>query len=136
MKFFTDEKSIISWIIVPSHLCGWNNLVHGGVISTLLDEIMGWTGIYLLKKVTLTKSMTVDFIKALYVDHELMVEGKVVDSDNKREATIESFIYNKEGELCAKSIGTYRLFSPVVAKKLGIMDDKDIKVFFEPLINS
>ena len=41
MKFFTDETSIVSWVNVPQHLCGWSNLVHGGVISTLLDEIVG-----------------------------------------------------------------------------------------------
>ena len=135
MKLYTDGKSIISWVIVPEHLCGWNNVVHGGVISTILDEIMGWAGMYLLKKIILTKSMTVDFIKPLYFGNELRVEGKVADADQKREATVEGFIYNNKEELCAKSIGTLSLFSPNIAKRLGIMDDEGIKSFFEPLVN-
>ena len=39
MKFYTDEESVFTWLSVPEHLCGWNNLVHGGVLSTILDEI-------------------------------------------------------------------------------------------------
>ena len=136
MKFYTDERLIISWVTVPSHLCGWNNLVHGGIISTLLDEVMGWTGIYLLKKILLTKTLTVDFSKAVFVDKELKVEGKVLHTDYKRQAIIEGSIYNTERELCAKATGTFTLISPAVAKKFGIMDDNALKNFFEPLINS
>ena len=75
MEFFTNDRSVFSWITVPDHLCGWNNLVHGGVLSTILDEIMSWAAIYLLKRVTMTKSMTVDFLKPVYIDHELKAAG-------------------------------------------------------------
>jgi hypothetical protein len=43
LEFFTDGESIFSWVKVPAHLCGWENLVHGGIISTILDEVMGRT---------------------------------------------------------------------------------------------
>jgi acyl-coenzyme A thioesterase PaaI-like protein len=51
MKFYTTEKldSVISWLKVPDHLCGWSNLVHGGIISTMLDEAMGWVALIILK---------------------------------------------------------------------------------------
>lgn len=136
MKFFTDEESIVSWTTVPEHLCGWDNVVHGGIISTILDEIMSWTGIYLLKKITMTKSMTVDFKKALFVGNELRVEGKVVDTDNRHEAVIEGAIYNHKGELCAKAIGAFAMISPAVAKRLGVINEEIIRDFLEPLIGS
>ena len=63
MKFFTNKKTVFSRVTIPSHLCGWNNVAHGGVVSTILDEIMSWAAMYLLKRIVLTESMTVEFIK-------------------------------------------------------------------------
>ncbi len=61
MKFYSTEKreSVISWLTVPDHLCGWSNLVHGGIISTMLDEVMGRAGLGILKKLVVSKSTTI-----------------------------------------------------------------------------
>ena len=52
MKFFINENrdSVVSWLSVPDHLCGWSNIVHGGILSTMLDEAMGWAGLAILKR--------------------------------------------------------------------------------------
>ena len=135
MKFFTDNTSVFSWLKVPDHLIGWDNLVHGGILSTILDEIMSWSAIYLLKKMILTKSMTVDFIKPVYVGAELKVEGNVFEKQSDREAVMQGKIYNKEGVLCAKSKGIYVLLEPKVAKKLNLMSAEAIKDF-EPILSN
>ncbi|MBW1768757.1 MAG: PaaI family thioesterase [Deltaproteobacteria bacterium] len=135
MKFFTDDTSVFSWLKVPDHLIGWDNLVHGGVLSTILDEIMSWSAIYLLKKLILTKSMTVDFIKPVYVGAELKVEGTVFEKQSDKEAVMQGRIYNKEGVLCAKSKGIYVLLKPKVAKKLNMMSAEAIKDF-EPILKA
>jgi uncharacterized protein (TIGR00369 family) len=135
MQFYSHEQSVISWLSVPNHLCGWDNLIHGGVISTILDETMSWTAIYLLKKIILTKSMTVDFMKPIYVGTKLKAEGMVSKRINKREASMEGFIYNDAGVLCAKSRGTYVLFEAKVAKKLNIMSAEALRGF-EPILRT
>jgi len=135
MKFFTDDTSVFSWLKVPGHLIGWDNLIHGGVLSTMLDEIMSWSAIYLLKKMVLTKSITVDFIKPVYVGAELKVEGNIFEKQSRREAVMQGRIYNKEGVLCAKSKGIYVLFEPKVAKKLNMMSAEAIKDF-EPILKA
>ena len=120
MKFYTRDSSVFSRLTVPDHLCGWDRLVHGGVISTILDEVMSWTGIYLLKQITMTKSMTVDFIKPVYINSELKAEGLVLEKTGKHEALLEGRLYNQEDTLCARSRATFVIFSPAVAKRLGI----------------
>jgi hypothetical protein len=50
MDFYYADNAVFSWVSAPEHLCGWNNLLHGGVIATILDEIMSWTAIDILKK--------------------------------------------------------------------------------------
>ncbi len=36
-------------------MAGWDRTVHGGIVSTVLDEIMGWGVIYLCKIFNLPK---------------------------------------------------------------------------------
>ena len=75
MKFSTDGKRVYSLIHAPSTMTGWDQTVHGGILTTMLDEVMGWGVICLLKKIGMTKSITVDFIKAVYAGGRLTVVG-------------------------------------------------------------
>ncbi len=134
MKFFSDYKTVFSWVTVPDHLGGWNRLVHGGITTTILDETMGWSGLYLLKMIALTKTMTVDFPQAVYVGDQLRVEGRVLSVHKNKEALIEGFLYNSKGKLCANSKGTFSLLSPKIARRLGVVTDRQIDDFFSPLI--
>jgi uncharacterized protein (TIGR00369 family) len=128
MTFYTDDKSVFSWVRVPGHLRGWDNLVHGGVISAILDEIMSWAAIYLIKKITLTKSMTVDFMKPVHVDSELRAEGRVLEQAG-REAQMEGALYNHKGGLCARSSGLFVMLEPRIARRLGVLGDAAIRDF-------
>lgn len=123
MTFFSDGKMLFSELSVPDHLSGWNNIVHGGVISTILDEIMGWSAIYLLKCFVLTKSITVEFMKPLLVGKKLRAEGRVADVKNDRQAAMDGSLYDDDGNLCARATGTFAIFAPAVALRLGIIDD-------------
>ncbi|SPD75889.1 Thioesterase superfamily [uncultured Desulfobacterium sp.] len=131
MKFYTDEKSVFSWIEVPEHLCGWNRLVHGGVISTILDEVMGWSAIHLYKIIVLTKNMSIDFVRPVFVNEELKAEGRVTKFDNPGEVTICGTIHNGRGELCAKATGKFSYFPPATIQEMGIMDDDFVRDFEE-----
>ena len=48
MEFFANSVTVYSNISVPEHLCGWSKIVHGGVVTTILDEIMSWSAFYCL----------------------------------------------------------------------------------------
>ena len=134
MRFYTNETAVYSNVTVPDHLCGWNNLVHGGVLTTILDEIMSWSAIYLLKRVPMTKSMTVDFLKPVYVGNSLKAEGTVTDKKGKHEALMEGRIYNKDDVCCASATATFAVFSPAVAKRLSITDSESLQ-WFERIFN-
>ena len=129
MKFFTDEKSLFSWVTVPGHLCGWDNLVHGGVLAAILDETMGWTASRFLKKFALTLAMTVEFHKSVPIGEEIWVKGRVLAVRGKREASVEGCLYKGENTLCAKSTATFRLFTTEAIVRLGVMEEEAIKQF-------
>jgi uncharacterized protein (TIGR00369 family) len=133
LEFFTDEESIFSWVTVPEHLSGWKNLVHGGIISTILDEVMGRSVIYKMKRLAMTKSMTVDFLKPIPIDKELRAEARLIEIKSEREVLVEGLIFSEAGELCARSRGTFAFFKPDDGKKLGIKDE-DTVIWFNSLI--
>jgi uncharacterized protein (TIGR00369 family) len=129
MEFYEADKSVYSWLTVPDHLCGWNELVHGGVISTILDEIMSWTAIYITKKFILTKTMTIEFLKPLKMGTKLMVKGSIRDIVSEREATLQGFLFDENEKLFARSEGRYALLGIEVAKRMGVVDDEDVRRF-------
>lgn len=129
MKFFADEDTVFSNVIVPDHLCGWSNIAHGGVLSTILDEIMSWAALHFLKRITMTKSMTMEFIKPVYIRSPLKAEGKVLEVGARHDAVMEGTLYNSADEVCVKSKADFAVFSPKVAKRLGIADDASLTFF-------
>jgi acyl-coenzyme A thioesterase PaaI-like protein len=82
----------------------------------------------------MTKSMTVDFFKPIYVGNPLKAEGRVLDKRGKHEALIEGRIYNHDDVCCASATGTFAVFSPAVAKRLNITDAESLQ-WFERIFN-
>lgn len=129
MRFYANRDSVVSWLTVPAHLRGWSTLVHGGVISTILDEIMSWTALHLIKSVIVTKSMTIEFKKPVHVGQKLRAEGQIAAIQGDREAHLEGFLYGEDGTLCARASGAFALLKPKVALKLGIVDETELRQF-------
>jgi uncharacterized protein (TIGR00369 family) len=129
MKFFGNENMIYSNIAVPDYLLGWNGVVHGGILSTILDEVMSWGAIFLTSKFILTKSMTVNYHKPVFVGDMLRVESELKELLSDREAAMTGRVFNSKGELCVSSTGIIALMDMGYIKKLGIMKDKDIEDF-------
>ena len=132
MTFYTDGEAVYSDVTVPRHLGGWNNLVHGGILSTIGDEIMGWATMYLLKKMTLTKTMTINFRKAVFISDTLRAEGRIVETIRNSEAIVEGNIYNSKEELCVTTKGVFALLDAQTGIRMGILDEVDARRFFGP----
>jgi uncharacterized protein (TIGR00369 family) len=129
MKFFTDGQAVYSRVRVPEHLCGWSNIVHGGVLTTILDEIMSWAAIHILKRIALTRTMSVEFVKPVQVGSELRAEGRVRAVNGKNDAVTDGVIYDAKGDACARSTADFKVFSPAIARRLGIADEASIRWF-------
>jgi len=125
MNFHINEPrdTVVSRYVVPDFLCGWGDVVHGGIVSTMLDEAMGWACTAILRRFLLSKSMEVTFLKPVFTGREIRVEGSVLEQKSDREAVMQGFIYNDRNELCARSTSVVSLFSLEALKKIGLIDD-------------
>ena len=54
MKVLMSREGCISYIKVPEKFSGFDGIVHGGIIATLLDEIAAWTLLVHIKKLCLS----------------------------------------------------------------------------------
>ncbi|MGV8075556.1 MAG: PaaI family thioesterase [Syntrophobacteraceae bacterium] len=135
MKFFTDEKSIISELTVADYLAGWKNVVHGGIVTVIFDEVMGRTAMYFLKKVCLTKNISVNFLRTTSTAKKLKAEGRILEVRSEREAVMEASITDEDGNVCATATSTWALYDPAVALELGKVD-QDALESLEPIFNA
>lgn len=128
MKFMCNDEIVTSEVVVPAHMCGWGNLVHGGIISTLLDETMSWSAIHLLKRLILTRTMEVEFILPVPPNTLLRTEGRIDRRIKNTEAVVTAALYNKD-EVCARSTGRFALLSAKLMRRMKIMDDRIVDDF-------
>lgn len=121
MEFRTDGQRVYSLVSVPPAMAGWDQTVHGGILSTILDEIMGWTVISLLGKIGVTKSMTVEFVKPVRVGQNLTVVGAIEEICSERQVLVSGAIYSDEERVCAQARGTFAAMTAETAVRLGVM---------------
>lgn len=129
MKFYTDEKSVFSSLKVPQHLCGWSNVVHGGVTTTILDETIAWTAIYLRQSFMLTKAINVEFLQPLFSEQEVRSIGNIIEVKNERELIVEASVFNLDNVLAAKATASIILFNSEQIRKRQIFPEQFLSDF-------
>jgi acyl-coenzyme A thioesterase PaaI-like protein len=110
LEFFQEGNSVCSEITIGRNHAGWENISHGGIISTLLDEVMSWTILYFKRVFFLTRKMEIKYIKPVLVGTHLIVKG-TLDSSAEAENRIKvrAEIRDDKGSLLAKSSGEFVL---------------------------
>ncbi|HAN18823.1 MAG: hypothetical protein A2X13_08020 [Bacteroidetes bacterium GWC2_33_15] len=117
MHFFEEGEWIISpWKPRP-HLTGYGNILHGGIQTTLMDEIASWLLYIKLETAGVTSGINVKFKKAVETDKGIItIRAKLVDH-NRKLATIYTELLNTKGELCTEAEIKYFIFSQDVARE-------------------
>lgn len=121
MRFETNGNQIRSQVTIPHHLRGWSNIAHGGVLSTIADEIMAWAAIHLLKRFILTKKMEITFLKPVTIGSRLEAVGYVKERPNSKNAVMACRISDAQQNVCAKSSGEFALFTPTEFEQFNLI---------------
>ena len=95
------------WVdtVLDDRFEGWGGIAHGGIISTILDEVMAWAVIeHDLWGVT--ARMTVEFKKPVPIGRPIRGEGRVT-SVRRRVVETEGELTDGEGNVLARATATY-----------------------------
>jgi len=129
MQFYEEGEWIISDWEPKMHLTGYGNILHGGIQTTLMDEIASWLLYIKLETAGVTSNINVNFRKAVEANKgKLKIRAKLLDH-NRKLATIYTELINANGDICTDAEIKYFIFSQNVAKEKYHYPGKE--AFFE-----
>jgi acyl-coenzyme A thioesterase PaaI-like protein len=85
---------------------GWDSVAHGGIVTTLLDEVMAWS---VIGRDTwgVTARLNVSFRKPVPVGRSIRAEGWVVEDRRRIFRTAGRVLDTTSGEVLAEGQGTF-----------------------------
>ena len=106
IQFHRDEAGVsCTWVPDEKHR-GYRDRVHGGVIASILDEVMGWVPSSEYRRLCYSIELNVKYRRPVIVGHTYRVEGKIVEV--KRRATrTEARVVDEAGTAYASATGVY-----------------------------
>lgn len=102
LRFYRLNDAVCSDITLGREYEGWENMAHGGIVSTLLDEVMSWTIIYFKKDFFVTRKMQIKYVRPVLIGQPLTVRGRILRSDS-RVVKARGVVLDQEGRLLVRS---------------------------------
>jgi uncharacterized protein (TIGR00369 family) len=117
---FEVEEGVVRTRFVPhADHQGYHGRVHGGVLSALLDETMGWAPCVAMKRFCVAVELTIRFLKPAAIGKALIVRGEMT-ADRGRLWEARGEICDEEGRVYARGLGKY--FPLSLAETQEVMD--------------
>ena len=104
LDFKWDGKTARAEFIPTEFYQGWPGLVHGGIITCILDEAMGWVGLFEGVR-CITAEMQVKFSRPVSIGETLIVTSSVTRKTRKLVET-SAAVSLKDGTLIAEGTAT------------------------------
>lgn len=101
----------------PEKHCGFEGIVHGGVLAGLLDECVGWAVALRNKTFCFTGEIKVRYLKPVPADREIRIRGKCSDgaAEGKKYFTGIGDIVDGDGNVHATCEGKFFPMPPQLA---------------------
>ena len=93
-------------LALPDRFQGWEGIAHGGILCTILDEVMAWS-LASTDNWGLTARMSVDFRKPVRLGRPIRGEGWIAANRRRIIETAARLIDAETGEVLATAAGTY-----------------------------
>jgi len=129
MQFFEQDEYIISEWDPKSHLSGFKNILHGGIQTTILDEIACWVVFVKCQTAGVTTALNAKFKNSAFTDKgKLTVRAKLISQERKF-ANIHAEIIGSDGKVCSEAEVQYMIFPQALAIKK--FEYPGIEAFYE-----
>ena len=116
MNFYEDGDYVCANWTPKTQFEGYPNILHGGIQSTLLDEIAAWA-VYIKGQTSgVTSRMNVKYHKPVVVkNNNLLLRARIIDI-RRNFATIKAELINSDGVLCSEADLVYYMHPKEVAQ--------------------
>ncbi len=108
--------------VILEHTCqvsntGYQNIMHGGIGVTLLDEVMTWAAILESGRICVAAELTARFLKPVLVGAKLQVKGWVTQKRSRLIST-EAIIQDENKKIYMRGLGKFLPMNALEAKQI------------------
>jgi uncharacterized protein (TIGR00369 family) len=103
LQFYRLADTVCTELTLQRQYEGWEGVVHGGIVSTLLDEVMSWAIMYTKKVFLVTRKIDIKYVRPVLVGIPLKVAGRLVDDSEPPKIKARAEIRDEQGRLLVRS---------------------------------
>jgi acyl-coenzyme A thioesterase PaaI-like protein len=118
LRLETDGTIVQTHLRFKAEHAGFKAVVHGGLIATVLDEVMAWTCAVSARRFAYCAELTVRFLRPIPPGQEILAAGELVANRKNRVFETKGELRGLSGEILAEAAGKYL---PLSARDLSAM---------------
>ncbi|NIA16511.1 MAG: hypothetical protein GWP08_20820 [Nitrospiraceae bacterium] len=120
LRFYVEEGNVMARWRPKAHHCGYENVVHGGVVAAALDESMAWAAARVVGRMCVTGDLHVRYLSRVPGDIEIVVCAEV-EKAGRRLVHVNATLRSGDGVEFADARGR---FVPISAEETLATDDE------------
>ena len=128
LRFWLNDGGCYTRCTIPDYLCGIDGVVHGGIITLVIEEVAEWAIIGHLSKFGRTRDISIRYLKPVPTNTEILVDGRIVKQEEKN-ILCRSTVRDSSGSLLVESESNWAFASPAALAKVSSLDEHMIKEF-------
>jgi uncharacterized protein (TIGR00369 family) len=107
LRFETDGQIVQTRFVPRADYVGFRQVVHGGIIATLLDEVMVWACAVRTKRFAFCAELQVRYMHPVQPGAELLASGELVNNRRDKIFEAKAALQNQAGLILASATGKY-----------------------------
>ena len=107
LRFHADGQIVHTRFTPRAEHIGFKSVAHGGILATVLDEIMVWAVAVATRRFAYCAEMTVRFQQPAKPDEELLVSAELVANRRNKLFEAKAELRNPAGQIVATATGKY-----------------------------
>jgi uncharacterized protein (TIGR00369 family) len=131
LRFETDGRVVQTRFVPRMEHVGFRQTVHGGLIATLLDEIMVWACAVQTKRFAFCAELNVRFQNPLRPGEQVLAMAELIENRRGRIFEAKGELRNEAGAVLATATGKYLPIKEEVATEMATDFVNDPKWVFE-----
>lgn len=117
VQFYVEDNSVRVDLNFARHFNSFPNITHGGILSSILDEAMGWSAFIFsdIETFLFTRELTVTYKRNAPIDEPLLLIAGFVGAERGGMFSTKGKIVDMDGKIITASKG---LFFPTSKEKM------------------
>ncbi len=117
LEFYDDGENVVTTYTPNRNLQGWEDVLHGGIQSLIIDEISSWVVMRRFQTSGVTSKLDVQFLKPVLISESPLTIKAKLAKKMRNIAFVDVEIYNAKEVLTTKGTAVYYCWSQEEAKE-------------------